>query len=595
MADLKTNQRTISYVWRHARRYPWLLAGMILLVPPAMLANGFMPALIAAGILDRLASGDYIKGDVWGSFGTDILMAAGFAVLGALILWRLQIYLNWTLESRVQRDIRREVFNYLINQSAAFHGNHFGGSLTSATNKLVESYRLIVDTTVYHVMMAVTTLVFTSILLWNRASIFVIILIAISIVFIITAVFFSKKIRYYNRHTAELENKTTGQIADGLTNVLAIKSFAGAEYENERFGKTTDHVYKSVQKLIRSTLNFQLGINSLNTLILVTAIVGAVIGVVMYSAEVSTVFLAVAYTNLIRERLWIFGNEGIRNYSKGFGDAQEMIDILAKEPSVKDPLEPEKPRIKSGEIVFENVGFTHAEAKSDDALFENLNITIRPGEKVGLVGHSGAGKTTLTKLLLRYDDIDSGTIWIDGQDIAALRQDDLRRFIAYVPQEPLLFHRSIRENIAYGKSDASQADIELATKQAHAAEFIEKLPKGYDTLVGERGVKLSGGQRQRIAIARTLLKDAPILLLDEATSALDSESEKLIQDALWKLMEGRTAIVIAHRLSTIQKMDRIIVLSNGKIMEQGTHKELLAKKGAYAKLWTHQSGGFLEE
>jgi ATP-binding cassette subfamily B protein len=211
------------------------------------------------------------------------------------------------------------------------------------------------------------------------------------------------------------------------------------------------------------------------------------------------------------------------------------------------------------------------------------------------VGHSGSGKTTFTRLLLRFSDIDGGQILIDGQNIAHITQDDLHRHIAYVPQEPLLFHRSIAENIAYGKDEADEATIKKTAELAHAAEFIDNLPKGYETLVGERGVKLSGGQRQRVAIARAMIKDAPILVLDEATSALDSESEKLIQSALWKLMQGRTAIVIAHRLSTIQKMDRIVVLDNGKIVEQGSHQELLKKNGTYAALWAHQSGGFLED
>ena len=246
-----------------------------------------------------------------------------------------------------------------------------------------------------------------------------------------------------------------------------------------------------------------------------------------------------------------------------------------------------------GAVEFRDVTFTHNGA--DDALFNSFNLSIKPGEKVGLVGHSGSGKTTFTRLLLRFSDIRRGEICIDGQNIATVTQDDLHESIAYVPQEPLLFHRSIAENIRYGRLNASANDIAKAAKDAHATEFIDKLPSGYDTLVGERGVKLSGGQRQRIAIARAMIKNAPILVLDEATSALDSESEVLIQAALWKLMEGRTAIVIAHRLSTIQKMDRIIVLDDGKIVEQGSHKELITENGVYAKLWAHQSGGFIEE
>jgi ATP-binding cassette, subfamily B, bacterial len=275
------------------------------------------------------------------------------------------------------------------------------------------------------------------------------------------------------------------------------------------------------------------------------------------------------------------------------GDARDMVEILKIEAEVKDPQKPQKVRIGHGEIKFQSVQFQHS--GSDEAIFEDFNLDISAGEKVGLVGHSGSGKTTFTRLLLRFSDIDGGKILIDGQSISAITQADLRKNIAYVPQEPLLFHRTISENIAYGNGKASNKEVETAAKSSHAAEFIEKLPNGYETLVGERGVKLSGGQRQRIAIARAMLKDAPILMLDEATSSLDSESEKYIQDALWKLMEGRTAIVIAHRLSTIQRMDRIVVLDDGQVVEQGTHKELLDAGGTYARLWAHQSGGFLED
>jgi ATP-binding cassette subfamily B protein len=303
----------------------------------------------------------------------------------------------------------------------------------------------------------------------------------------------------------------------------------------------------------------------------------------------------VAYTSNIGQRLWEFSQQTLRNYNRALGDAQDMTEILAIEPEVKDPAKPQKSRIKNGAISFKEMSFAHPESNDDDGLFNNLNLDIKPGEKIGLVGRSGSGKTSLTKLLLRYHDLDSGEILIDSQNIAKITQDDLRRSIAYVPQEPLLFHRTIQENIAYGKPDATMDEVHEAARKANAADFIEKLADGYETLVGERGVKLSGGQRQRIAIARAILKDAPILVLDEATSALDSESERLIQDALWELMKGRTAIVIAHRLSTIQKMDRILVMENGEIVEQGTHTQLVKHGGIYAQLWAHQSGGFIEE
>jgi ATP-binding cassette subfamily B protein len=251
--------------------------------------------------------------------------------------------------------------------------------------------------------------------------------------------------------------------------------------------------------------------------------------------------------------------------------------------------------VQDGRIDCTNVRFRYADSTADDYIFDGLNLHIEPGQKIGLVGHSGGGKSTLTRLLLRFDEITDGSITIDGQDICAVTQASLRAQISYVPQEPLLFHRSIRENIAYGNTAATQQEVERAAQLAYAHDFIIKLSDGYNTVVGERGVKLSGGQRQRIAIARAMLKNAPILVLDEATSALDSESEKAIQKALWELMDGKTAVVIAHRLSTIQKMDRILVLDDGTIVEDGSHKQLLAQDGIYAKLWAHQSGGFIEE
>jgi len=318
----------------------------------------------------------------------------------------------------------------------------------------------------------------------------------------------------------------------------------------------------------------------------------AVVSSMVFNVNIATVFLILSYTGTIANNLFQFSNNSLRNYNRSFGDAADMVSILQQKPDIQDPDQPETPRISRGAIKFNNVTFTHAD--QDDALFNGLSASIKAGEKVGLVGYSGSGKTTFTRLLLRFNDINGGTITIDGQDISKLTQENLRRYITYVPQEPILFHRTLKENIGYGNPEASQQEIEAIAKLAHAHEFITALPHGYETLVGERGVKLSGGQRQRIAIARAMLKTAPILVLDEATSSLDSEGEALVQDALWKLMRGRTAIVVAHRLSTIQKMDRIIVLDDGAIVEQGSHKELLDQNGIYAKLWAHQSGGFIE-
>jgi ATP-binding cassette subfamily B protein len=303
---------------------------------------------------------------------------------------------------------------------------------------------------------------------------------------------------------------------------------------------------------------------------------------------------AFTFTITLSNRLFDINNM-LRSIEDGFLLASPMTEYMLQHPEITDKPDAKVLQVQRGAIDLTDVTFNYRNEQTEQSVFAGLDLHIRAGEKIGLVGPSGGGKTTLTRLLLRFEDIHKGTITIDGQDISAVTQASLRRVISYVPQEPLMFHRSVQENIAYGKPDATDVDIQLAAEAAHADGFIASLSDGYDTIVGERGVKLSGGQRQRVAIARAILKDAPILILDEATSALDSESEVLIQDALWKLLQDRTAIVIAHRLSTIQKMDRILVLEDGQIVEQGTHKQLLKQKGTYAKLWAHQSGGFIDD
>ncbi len=501
---------------------------------------------------------------------------------------------DWKLEANVERDIARRVYSHLLDQSANFHANRFGGSLVSQTNKLMGSYIRFADTTVFQVLQLLSSMIFTVIILSSRALLFVILLIIFALLFMVASIFVTRKVRFLSAVQASEESKQTGYLADSVTNILAIKSFAGGKFERKRFDEVTNNTRKGTLAIMRASQR-QNSIFSFSTKALSSiALLMAILGVTLFKANLATAFLIFSYTSSLVGLLWMFANSSLRNYNRAFGDASDMVSILQIEPEIKDPIHPEPVRIHKGEITFNHVDFRHDGA--NDVLFEDFNIEIKPGEKLGLVGHSGSGKTTFTRLVLRFSDIDGGEILIDGQNIAEITQDDLRSNIAYVPQEPIMFHRTIKENIGYGKEGASDSEIETASRAAHAHEFIELLPKKYDTLVGERGVKLSGGQRQRIAIARAMLKNAPILLLDEATSALDSESEVLIQDSLWKLMQGRTAIVIAHRLSTIQKMDRIVVLDNGKIAEQGTHKELVHKKeGIYSKLWAHQSGGFLEE
>jgi ATP-binding cassette subfamily B protein len=589
-----TTKQILKVYWQHAWRYPTLVIGLLIAVPAAIVSFRLLPPIIAAHIFSRLSRGDYTKGDVWGSFGHDLLLYAVLIIAGGMLVWRIVVILVWKLEGLVVRDLYRSMFGQLMKLDSAFHSDTFGGSLVSQTNKLTGSYIRLSDTFTFQLYTLLISFAFISVSLYSKAPLFVWLLLIFSSLFIIFTVILSRRVRELSAKEAKAQNKTTGFLADAITNVMAIKAFSSVQFEEKRFNDATENTRQRTVDVMWSSTKRDLFASSITTTVQVMALIVSAISVVVLSADVSTVFLMLTYSALMADRLWEFSSSALRNYNRSMGDAQEAVTTLNRVPSVQDLPEPEPLRIGDGAIEFADMHFSHAES-TGQVLFESFNLSINPGEKIGLVGRSGSGKTTLTKILLRFMDIDDGKILIDGQSISDISQDDLRSVLAYVPQEPLLFHRSVFENIAYGRPKATQAEVEHVSKLAHAHEFIKDLPHGYDTLVGERGIKLSGGQRQRIAIARAMLKDAPILVLDEATSALDSESEKFIQDALWKLMEGRTAIVIAHRLSTIQKMDRIVVLENGEIIEQGTHHELLANKATYSQLWAHQSGGFIEE
>jgi ATP-binding cassette, subfamily B, bacterial len=586
--------RTLRFHWRSAWRYPGLVVGALLSVPLTVLVDTVLPPLIVADVLNRLAAGDFQPGRLWASFGSDLVAYAVVVLLGNVVAWRVTDWFLWRLEARVQRDTAQRVFDHLMGQSADFHANTFGGSLVSQTGKLLGSYVRIADTTVFQALPLTCVIGGVVAVMSVKAPLFALALGAFAVVFVGCAVFVSRPVRRIGGEHAANSSAESGTLADAVSNVMAVKAFARERHEAERFARVTGRTHDSLLRLCGAHMRQMTWFGLLISAISVGALAIATGGVVSGGAQVGTLFLIVNYTLLAVDQLFEFANSGLRTYNRAFGDATDMIDVLEREASVQDPAEPEPSRIRAGAVRFDRVTFRHAGASR--TLFDGLDLDIAPGERVGLVGHSGAGKTSITRLLLRFSDLQGGRVLLDGQDIARVAQADLREAVAYVPQEPLLFHRSIRENIAYGRLDAQPEEIELAAVRANVAEFVAGLPDGFETLVGERGVKLSGGQRQRIAIARAMLKDAPVLLLDEATSALDSESEALIQDALWTLMEGRTAIVIAHRLSTVQRMDRIVVLDDGRVAESGSHAELLADPdGIYASFWARQSGGFLDD
>ena len=511
----------------------------------------------------------------------------------SVIGWRLVLYLAWTFETAMQRDLYAQCFSKLTNQTLFFHSNKFGGSLVSQTNKLVGAVESFWDTIIWSVLPLVVSLVGSIIVLSTLLWQYALFLLIFSIVFSIVVYYGSKPMAKLTKKEAKASNKLNGQLADVISNVLAVKSSGAEATEQKFFVKTVNSWRNSSLDVMRGFLKVSTIYSSINMVIKIGAIAFAVYAAQNNLVSVASVYLIITYTGSVAHELWNM-NGIMRNYNRIIGNANDMVEILQTPTTLIDKSD-SKLKVTNGEISMDKIIFTHDEGQGD-TLFHDFSLDIKPGEKIGLVGASGSGKTTLTKLLLRFADIDSGKITIDGQDISEVTQASLRAKIAYVPQEPLLFHRSVRENIAYGRPDATDAEIEEAAKKAGAYDFIVGLKDGFDTMVGERGIKLSGGQRQRVAIARAILKDAPILVLDEATSALDSESEALIQKSLETLMKNRTSIVIAHRLSTIAKLDRIIVLKNGKIVEDGSHDELIDKKrGVYAKLWARQSGGFIEE
>lgn len=594
MKTSSTTQKTLRIYWRYTLNYKVdFLIGAIGAALATIVQN-MIPPIIIANIFRKLQLAYSHHEAINLNMFMPSFIAFALLMLAGVFLWRIQSYCVWQFEIKVRRDLSNDLYNHLQSQSQRFHADRFGGALVSQTNKFINAYDRLMDDLIWNIIPGVTVLITAVAVLLFIAWQYALVLIVITMIYLALMWRRVSKNMPFNVTNAKADSKQTAALADSITNMGTIRAFGHEEHESKRFGKIADYTYRTYKVLSVEVMKTEALSHVQTNSFQVLAVLGGLIAVTHYGTNVSLLYLLISYTAAITNQLWQFSRI-VRNVNRAIGDSAEMTEILGIEPDIKDPLHPEDNKIHRGEVVFSDVMFAYPENR-EQALFKDLSFKIKPGEKVGLVGPSGGGKTTITSLLLRAMDIDDGTIAIDGQNIKSVKQSSLRSKIAYVAQEPILFHRSLSENIRYGNLQAGDREVEAVAKMANAHEFIQKLPKQYETMVGERGVKLSGGQRQRVAIARAMLKNAPILVLDEATSALDSESEVLIQDALWKLMEGRTAIVIAHRLSTIQKMDRIIVLEDGKIVEQGSHKDLLRNpEGTYARLWAHQSGGFIED
>ncbi|MER5812683.1 ABC transporter ATP-binding protein [Streptomyces sp. NPDC002033] len=576
------------------RYYGRELARLRLLTGPAMLfpalgniGINYIAPLVVAKLVGRIAGG---AGTGFAATLPYVLLFAGVLLL-AEALWRVGLHCLNRLDARGIENLYVIGMDELFAKDAAFFHDNFAGSLTKRVLSFATRFEEFVDTLTFSVIGSFVPLLFGSIVLWRYEPLLVVALLTL---ITLTGLCVMPLVRRRQALVAEREEaiaQVSGHVADSLTNMETVRAFAA---EGREAAEHRSRVARSRLLMLRSWDYGNLRIDTLVApMSVLTNALGLLLAVTLGGGEHGVEAVVVAFTYFANAtRIMFEFNQIYRRLESSMTEAAQFTALLQTPPTVLDPPAPEPLRSTSAEVRFEGVTFAHGGGKP---LFEGLDLTVPSGHRVGLVGRSGGGKTTLTRLLLRMTDIDAGRILIGGQDISRLRQADLRGLIGYVPQDPAMFHRTLRENIAFARPDATEAEIRRAAEAAHVTEFADALPDGFDTMVGERGIKLSGGQRQRVALARAILRDAPVLLLDEATSALDSESEVLVQEALWRLMEGRTALVVAHRLSTVAGMDRLVVLDRGRIVEQGTHHELLAGEGAYAKLWQHQSGGFLDE
>ncbi|MFJ5829367.1 ABC transporter ATP-binding protein [Streptomyces sp. NPDC093089] len=574
---------------RELVRLRWLTLPAMALPALGNIGINYIAPLIVAKLVGRIAGDGGEAVDV----GSMLPYVLGFAgvLLFAETLWRVGLHCLNRVDARGIEHLYVTGMDELFAKDAAFFHDNFAGSLTKRVLSFASRFEEFVDTLTFSVMGSFLPLLFASVVLWQYDPLLVAGLLAM-IAF--TGLCAAPLIRRRQVLVARREQaiaRVSGHVADSLMNMDTVRAFAA---EDREAAEHRSRVAESRRLTLRSWDYGNLRIDTLVApMSVLTNVLGLVLALGLGGAEHGVEAVIVAFTYYASAtRIMFEFNQIYRRLESSMTEAAQFTELLLEPPTVRDPVSPDVLVGRPSDVRFERVDFAHGGTKP---LFEGLDLDVPSGTKIGLVGRSGGGKTTLTRLLLRMTDIDGGRILVGGQDISRLRQADLRGLIAYVPQDPVMFHRTLRDNIAFARPEATDAEIRRAAEAAHVTEFADALPEGFGTMVGERGVKLSGGQRQRVALARAILRDAPILLLDEATSALDSESEILVQDALWRLMEGRTALVVAHRLSTVATMDRLVVLERGRIVEQGSHQELLDAQGSYAKLWQHQSGGFLDD
>ncbi len=585
--------RFFGFLWAGTFGLRRFILGMTMLTA----AIGAFEALLFSmlgRIVDWLAHVDRAR--LWEVEGRHLMLLALILLASPLVIAVQTMIKHQALAANFPMRLRWNFHRLMLGQSMSFYQDEFAGRIAT---KVMQTALAVRDTVLVVTDILVFVVIYFVTMVAVVGSLHVVLLLPFLgwlALYLATLWYFVPRLGKVGQAQADARSLMTGRITDAYTNIATVKLFSHARRE-AGFARTAMQDFMlTAHAQMRLVSGFEI-VNHTLSMLLIVATTGATLW--LWSRNLAGVG-AVAAATAMALRLngishWIMWE--MASLFEHIGTVQDGINTLARPHAIVDRADAKPLVVTRGEIRFEDVSFAYGGERS---VIEHLSLTIRPGEKIGLVGRSGAGKSTIVNLLLRFYDVPQGRVLIDGQDVSRVTQDSLRAQVGMVTQDTSLLHRSVRDNILYGRPDASDTEMIAAAKRAEAHDFIHTLtdPKGrhaYDAHVGERGVKLSGGQRQRIAIARVMLKDAPILLLDEATSALDSEVEAAIQSSLYALMEGKTVVAIAHRLSTIAAMDRLIVLDQGRIVEQGDHRSLLAQNGLYARLWAHQSGGFLGE
>lgn len=575
----------LKFVWKYVKIFKWYFISIISLMTLGQICGQFYPYFLAK--IYTTAAANVGQANYW----SDIINYTfiGFSLaLSKVLFIESTMFLNSRFFPQTRTLVIRDAFDYVNKHSIAYFNQEMSGNIANKVNQLDGGVAEVLNYSFNTFYTFLVLVISVSILSYISIYFFLALLIWLVLV-IISSIALGKLRAQLSKNTSKQQSQAHGMVVDSLANYSEIKSFANFKFERLnllkylRLLRHSEIKEQKVKACIHLSQNLMWVFSILLFMLLSIWLFKQNLIAITEFIFVNALF--VSMSSAIFEISWVYNN-----MSRVYGQLNSALETLAVEPSLRDIKGAQALKIKKASITFDNVSFAY-DGKNN--LFENLSLTIKAGEKVGLVGTSGAGKSTFVKLIARYFDVSSGTISINDIDVRSVTQDSLHKNIATIPQDVCLFNRTLMENIRYGKTNASEKDVIVAAKKASADAFIKAFPNGYQTKVGERGVVLSGGERQRIAIARAILKNAPILIFDEATSALDSTSEEHIQQSLAKLMQNKTVIAIAHRLSTLREMDRILVIEDGKIVEEGSHLSLLRKKGVYYKLYNMQANGFV--